>query len=315
MVLDGASRVIGVTPLRSKHDYVRLTGAHPANADVVVRYGLATGNKRPQSRSGPVTLRHSFFAGVVLAAGVATLGVTGCSDVAGVGQQRVSLSIATPKPPTSTVASTISTAIAPELRIIAGNGHTLDLQHAYLTIGDVRLKADEDNDANQADDANDDHGTGGDQSDVENGENDDEKSDATFISGSRTIELPLDGGVITPLDANVPQGTYDKLKADLQTLRLVGTYDNQPFDVTTAIGRKLHMKLQPPLVVQANGAHDNVTLQVDVAHCFVDATGTPIDPSRLNTDPVLNAAVRSCVAKELRAFHDRDRDGDEDHDD
>lgn len=271
-----------------------------------------------------MTLRQTLSTCAVAAA-AAAIGVAACSDVSGVGYQRVSLSIATPpEAPASAVGTAASTGVVPELRIFAGNGHTLDLQHAYLTIGDVRLKADDDDDANEASDADDDHDASDadddhdasdEHGDVEDGENDDSKNDATFISGTTTIELPLDGGVITPLDANVPQGTYDKLKAEIESLRLVGTYDNQSFDVTTAIGRKFKMKLRPPLVVQANGTHDNVTLYVDVAHCFVDATGTPIDPSHLNTDPVLNAALRACIAKELRAFHDRDRDGDDDHDD
>lgn len=181
--------------------------------------------------------------------------------------------------------------------VISGNGHVLDLQHGDLTLGDVRL------------DREDGRSHGDSDSD---GRHDD---DAVFHNGPVTIALPLDGGVVSPFTRDVPFGTYDELEADLEFLRLRGTYDGEPFDVTIEIDRELALELDPPLVVDANHSGRNVTIDADIAHCFRDPAGTPIDPRRLAHDPDLRASVRDCIARAMHAFEDHDRDADDEDSD
>lgn len=233
----------------------------------------------------------------VLAATVVAVGsgLTACRDVAGLQERsRVSLSVATPRSSSSasTTTSGPTTTVTP-LRRISGNGHVLAVQFADLTVSDIRL----------------DLRDGGD--DEESDSDGRHSNDGVFRSGPVTIALPLDGGVLTPFTGEIPFGTYDELEADLEFLRLRGTYDDQPFDATIEIDRELAIRLRPPLVIDADHPAQNITLNVDIGRCFVDPAGTPIDPRRLNTDGTLRSALRDCVKRTLRAFEDHDRDGDD----
>ena len=68
-------------------------------------------------------------------------------------------------------------------------------------------------------------------------------------------------------------------------------------------------------MIDADHSGENVTINVDIGSCFVDAGGTPIDPRRLKTDATLRSAVRDCMKRTLRAFEDHDRDGDDEDSD
>lgn len=227
----------------------------------------------------------------------AALVVASCSDATGVERRsRVTLSVA--GAPATAATGTTGTSVSPAgLPIISGNGHVLDLRDATLTLGDVRL-------------------------DRQDGRNDDDsdsdgrhRNDGVFHSGPTTVDIPLNGGVVTPLVGEIPFGTYDELEADLEYLRVRGTFDGQAFDVTIAIDRELALQLRPPLVVDADHDDANVTINADVMHCFRDASGTPIDPRRLDHDASLRAAFRDCIVRALRAHEDSDRDGDDEDSD
>jgi len=232
--------------------------------------------------------------------------IASCRDVAGLDDRSsVSLSVMTPRSTSTTSAGslgvpsgTITTSgTSIPLGRISGNGHVLDVQFADLTIGDVRLDRRD--------------GRGDEDSDTDGRHT----SDGVFRSGPVTIALPLNGGTLTPFTSDIPFGTYDELEADLEFVRLRGTYDGQPFDETIAIQRELALRLSPPLVIDADHSGENVTINVDIGSCFVDAGGTPIDPRRLRTDTVLRSAVRDCMKRTLRAFEDHDRDGDDEDSD
>lgn len=219
----------------------------------------------------------------------ALLASISCRDATGPDARgRVDLSVAGPA---------VAAAAGVSRPVLTGNGHTLDLSAADLTVRDIRL--------DRVD------GRHGEDSDSDGRHSD----DVVFRTGPLTLELPLDGRVVTPLGVAVPFGSYDQLQTKLEYLRLRGTYDGQPFDVTIAVDRRLRLELDPPLVVDADHRDANVTLEADISHCFRDATGTPIDPRRLQTDPVLRAAVRECIVRTLRAHEDHDRDGDDEDSD
>lgn len=234
---------------------------------------------------------------LLMAVGSAVV-VASCSDATGIEKRsRVSVSIAGARADAVAGTTSAGTASSLVLPVISGNGHVLDVRIAELTLGDVRL------------DRRDGHNDEDSDSDGRH------RSDAVFHDGPMTIEVPLDGGVVTPFVGQIPFGTYDELEADLEFLRLRGTYDGQPFDATVAIDRELALQLRPPLVVDADRDEANVTINVDVLHCFRDGSGTPIDPRRLNQEPSLRAALRDCIVRALRAHEDSDRDGDDEDSD
>lgn len=241
-----------------------------------------------------------------IAATVVAVGssLTACRDVAGLQERsRVTLSVSTPRSSasasTTTAGTSTGTTTVTPLRRISGNGHVLAVQSADLTVSDIRLDL---------------RDGGGDQ-DSDSDSDGRHTNDGVFRSGPVTVALPLDGGILTPFTGEIPFGTYDELEADLEFLRLRGTYDDQPFDATIQIDRELAIRLRPPLVIDADHPAENVTLNVDLGRCFVDPAGTPIDPRRLNTDGTLRSTVRDCLKRTLRAFEDNDRDGDDEDSD
>lgn len=228
-----------------------------------------------------------------------------CSDVSGLGgREPVALTLAMP-----------STSAAPglSLRIVAGNGHTLDLQNADLGFRDMRLDGENvDGDGDSDSEAGDSDADAGDSDDIEeDSENDADSDDASFRTGPVTIALPLDGGAVTLLNQSVPVGTYDELEGKVDFLRLRGTYDGAPFDVTFDVNRHLEIAISPPLVVSNGDDNQNVTVVLDVMPCLTNPDGSPIDPRALQTDETLRQQVRACLKATFRAFEDRDRDGDE----
>ena len=253
-------------------------------------------------------IRHRIRFALLAAMVAGATGLTACRDVAGLQERsRVTLSVSTPRPSSTASTTSASTSLSgaasgttttvTPLRRISGNGHVLDVQSADLTVRDIRLDL---------------RDGGGDEESDSDGRH---SNDGVFRSGPVTIALPLDGGVLTPFTGEIPFGTYDELEADLDFLRLRGTYDGQPFDATIEIDRELAIRLRPPLVIDADHPAENVTLNVDIGRCFVDTTGTPLDPRRLSTSGTLRSAVRDCVKRTLRAFEDHDRDGDDEDSD
>lgn len=239
---------------------------------------------------------------------LALVSLSACGESLGLARREpVSLSIATVPPSDASGNALAATPAA--LDIVAGNGHVLDLQHADLTLEDVRLgRQHDDNDRDTDSDEGDSDGESDSDSDSDNDNDDDHPA---FNTGPLTIELPLGGGVITPITRSLPVGTYDELEAELAFLRLRGTYDGAAFDVTLAIDREIERELVPPLVVRPGDGDANVTLSVAFIHCFRDANGTPIDPRRLQTDAALRASLRACIAHAFHAFEDHDRDADD----
>ena len=221
-----------------------------------------------------------------------------CNDFSGLGgREPVTLSIAMP-----------STSAAPglTLQIIAGNGHTLDLQNADIGFRDIRL------DGENVDGDGDSDSEAGDSDELDaDSDSEADSDDAPFRTGPVTVALPLNGGAVVLLNQPVPVGTYDELEGKVDFLRLRGTYDGAEFDVTFDINRHLEIPISPPLVVTNGDDDQNVTVVLDITPCLTNPDGSPIDPRALQTDETLRQQVRACLKETFRAFEDRDRDGDE----
>ena len=246
---------------------------------------------------------NSFRAAVGLLAALAL--AVACSDVSGLGRREpVTLSVAMPS---------ASAAPGLTLQIVAGNGHTLDLQNADIGFRDLRLDGENvEGDGDSDSEAGDSDADVGDTEETEeDSENDADSDDANFRTGPVTVALPLNGGAVTLLNQPVPVGTYDELEGKVDFLRLRGTYDGAAFDVTFDINRHLEIAISPPLVVSSGDDNQNVTVMLDITPCLTNPDGSPVDPRALQTDETLRQQVRACLKETFRAFEDRDRDGDE----
>lgn len=146
--------------------------------------------------------------------------------------------------------------------------------------------------------------------------------------GPLLVDVPLAGGVATPLTAAVPSGTYREIAFELRpvsgrdssdaafrtrypqmagaSVRVTGTYQGKRFILTSAAGAEMEMEFNPPVVVDSTAA-SNVTVNIDVASWFRDAAGAPIAPTDANAPVIAQRIKRS-----FRAFKDNDRNGDDD---
>lgn len=181
---------------------------------------------------------------------------------------------------------------------ISDGAHTLDVQQAFVQFSSIEIE--------RADGGSDIDSDG--DSDSE-GDSDGGHDEFVSLSGS-TIELPLDGGVITPITESLPAGTYDELELDISTLRVVGTWDGVAFDETIPVDMDLELEFEPPVELAAAGDPFNVTVQVHVADWFRTSDGSLIDPRTMDDDDA-RALLRQRLALAFNSFEDSDRDGDD----
>lgn len=127
--------------------------------------------------------------------------------------------------------------------------------------------------------------------------------------GITVVALPMSGSIVTPVTANLAAGTYDEFEMDVHSVRIKGTYDGQPFDVTATVNEELEVAIQPPLVVTQSGTA-NLTVVVQIASWFRSADGSAIDLVNMNS--TLQSRLASNIEASFDAFEDDDRDG---HDD
>ena len=129
--------------------------------------------------------------------------------------------------------------------------------------------------------------------------------------GPDTVNLPVDGSTQAFLDAVVPPGTYTGLDAELKTVIVQGTFQAGSnaavaFADTVPIDAQIEASFQTPVTFDATS--QNVTINVDVASWFKDATGAVIDPTNAaNLD-----AIRHNIQQSFHAFEDDNHDGEDD---
>jgi hypothetical protein len=239
--------------------------------------------------------RNALVAGLACAAAVA---ITACSD-SGISGTRASTQLAFT---TSAPASAALASVVP----ITNGGHTLDLTAVTLTISRAELKrARTDACAGDDDEGDDEHS--GSSSSGKDG------SCAEVKVGPTTVDLPLTGGMVTLPANTLPTGTFREFELRVSSVRLRGTFDNTPFDVTLAVNVKSEIEFSTPLEI-VDGKATTITVNVPVNKWLVNADGSLVDPNKLQTNPTLLAQVKARIASSFRAFEDDDHDGQDDHD-
>lgn len=229
--------------------------------------------------------------------------VSGCSDSTSVGRAPAQIAF------TSGLASTENAQIVP----ITNGGHTLNLTQATLTITRVELKPAK-TDVCAGDDGPDDNLVSTAAAAAHDDDDDDDDNDACheLKSGPLSVDLPLDGGITTIAANAIPPGTFREIELRVSTVRLIGTFDNAPFDVTLLVNSRGEIEFATPLVV-ADGVPTSVTIDVPVGDWLTNADGSLIDPSKIPQSQTLSAQVRSRIIASFRAFEDEDHDGHDDH--
>jgi hypothetical protein len=131
--------------------------------------------------------------------------------------------------------------------------------------------------------------------------------------GPTTVELPLTGGMVTVPSNAIPAGTFRQLELRVSSVRLQGTFDAKPFDVTLPVDARGEIEFATPIVV-TDGTPTSITVNVPANTWLVNPDGTLIDPSTILTNPSLLTTVKNRIAASFRAFEDENHDGKDDHD-
>ncbi|HEY0304965.1 MAG TPA: hypothetical protein VGC44_08320 [Longimicrobiales bacterium] len=182
---------------------------------------------------------------------------------------------------------------------IVFGGHTLNLTNVDVVFDEVTVERAE-------------LTSGGDSDgDSDSDSDSDGPSNEKIARAGTTIALPLQGGVITPINDALPVGLYEEIELDFQTVRLRGTFDGQAFDVTVPVKTELDVRFDPPLEIDDNTDRLNVTFMIDPYMWLRRADGTLVDPRLFSTNETLRAQFVNRIRASIRAFEDGDRDADD----
>jgi hypothetical protein len=126
--------------------------------------------------------------------------------------------------------------------------------------------------------------------------------------GPLTVNLPLDASTKVILDALVPAGTYTGVKAQLDAVTVSGVFTDaagmaHSFAFTST--GHAEVEIQFPTSITVGPTTSNVTVTVDVAGWFKDASGAVLDPA----DPANLGTINRNIRRSFRAFGDDDHDG------
>jgi len=138
-----------------------------------------------------------------------------------------------------------------------------------------------------------------------------DSAEVEMKGGPLLVALPMNGSVVTAVTATVFPGTYTELEMKVNTVRIQGTFDGQPFDVTVSVNEDLETDIRPPLVVTET-TQANLTVAVQIANWFRNSDGSAIDLRNLST--TARSRLVSNINASFDAFEDDDRSG-RSHDD
>ncbi len=251
-------------------------------------------------------------------------GLAAC-DTTGPGTRALSLSVTTKSPGPAASASAPASGLSADLHI-----GDFTITSAQIVLSEIELSSTGtcggetgDNEAN----GNNDEATGNnDEATGNNNDNHEDNCEQVDV-GPVLVELPLDGTTIMIANSAITDGSYTGLQAELEavtpedqgaTTFLAAHPDWKGVSVLvtdptgapifkSSVEAKIEMQFPSPITVQSNTL--NLTIAVDVASWFKDASGAVIDPTKPANAEAINANIR----KSFRAFGDDDHDGLDDH--
>ena len=153
----------------------------------------------------------------------------------------------------------------------------------------------------------------------------------SFRSGPVLVDVPVDGTTNQDVAINIPAGTYNQVKFEIhevtgadgafltanptmsgKSITVAGTYNGSPFTFETNLSQEQVFALVPNLVVTDGDAATNVTIRFDVSTWFLDSPGGDLfNPATASTGQPNESIAEENIKNSIKAFEDRDRDGDE----
>ena len=245
-----------------------------------------------------------FFGTLTLLAAAA-----GCDSSAPGGGGQVSFNVATQ----GSTSAAAGPAGAPDT-LVDGGGNVLVLTQVEIVLRDIELERRNHDNCDS----------------VSTGSDDDCEE---FQAGPVLIDLPLNAGVEHEFTVSVDSGTFDELKLKVHkpeddgnsvdqaflaahpdfadvSIRVTGTFNGTTFIFTTDMGAEQEFTINPPLVI--SGQSDvAVTLKVDVSGWFLSGA-VLVNPSLALKGGAFESVVENNIEASFEAFHDDNRDGQDD---
>ncbi len=154
-----------------------------------------------------------------------------------------------------------------------------------------------------------------------------------FKAGPVLLDLPLDGSTSQLVTVAIEPGSYDEIEFDIHkvssddpadaafrqahpdvvdlSIRVQGTFNGQAFTYETDLNEDQEFDLVPPLVIDETTTSTNVTVRLDLSQWFRDGAGALLDPASANKGESNENLVKDNIRDSIKAFEDRDKDGDE----
>jgi hypothetical protein len=158
-----------------------------------------------------------------------------------------------------------------------------------------------------------------------------------FETGPVLVDVPLNGQTETAVTISPDPDTYDELEFDIhkvsnddpedaafraahpdmvgKSIRVMGSYNGQPFTYETDLDVEQEFDLSPPIVVTSETTSTNVTVLLGVDQWFRDGSGDLVNPQDGNKGGQHESLVKENIKQSIEAFEDEDHDGHDDLDD
>jgi hypothetical protein len=237
--------------------------------------------------------------------------LTACDSTAPRPLQRINLSTTI-----GSAAASATPGIVADL-IVSGTGGSVRITSAQMTLSHIKLASDtacaaDDDEREHADSNETAADTNETDADHDDGDDNDEHECEPIRVDPVQVNLPLDGTTQVILDAMVPAGSYLGLRAKLERVNVVGVFTDaggtdHAFTFTSDAHAHVSVDFASPMAVSASTT--NLTIDVDVASWFKDASGAILDPSNAENQQAIEHAIRAS----FHAFQDDNHDGDDDH--
>lgn len=149
-----------------------------------------------------------------------------------------------------------------------------------------------------------------------------------YVGEAALLPVPSDGGVLRLDTRSVPVDRYDRLDVTLHaptadepvvdeepemegvSVRVEGTYNDEPFTFTTDLTSDLRLSLDPALVFEQDQVGTaNVTMLISVKSWFRAEGVGLVDPRTAGAGGENEALVEANIGSSFQAFRDDDRDG------
>lgn len=152
----------------------------------------------------------------------------------------------------------------------------------------------------------------------------------SFRTDPVLVSLPVDGTTSQEVAITIPAGTYDEIEFDIhkvsdadgafltahptfdqKSIVVEGTYNGNAFTFETNLTQEQKFALVPNLVVGDASPATNVTIRFDISTWFRDQQGNLFNPGTASTGEPNESVAEENIKNSIKAFEDRDRDGDD----